>query len=270
MQWCVRGARVRVCVCEREGRTGAGVEGCHSPWCAASQSHSPADPIPQACDRRSPTATREEARGAARMLRVYARRTAALGRRGRRECGGSRARVQWQPSRLAAEQACVRTAGPVFGRFRRTLGRRPSAGACWPPRIVATGAKLQRRARLQRWAKAEWAELSWARPMESGWAAGGPAAPRSRCFCGTRSARREVRLTGFGAPRVGPSAIDPRPARACESACGASVAGACQVASLRNLRRAPSSRVSEGWPVGDRPSAGAVRVACDASGDGRR
>eukprot|EP00966_Prymnesium_polylepis_P114959 2656810-Prymnesium_polylepis.1 len=65
--------------------------------------------------------------------------------------------------RLAAGGLCAHGLA-VFGRSRRTLGRRPSAGACWPLRIVATGAKLQRRARLQRRAKAEWAELSWARP----------------------------------------------------------------------------------------------------------
>ena len=129
---------------------------------------------------------------------------------------------------------CPRLA--VFGRSRRTLGRRPSVGACWLLRIVATGAKLQRRARLQRRAKAEWAELSWARPMESGWAAGGPAVPRSRCFCGTRSARREVRLCTWPRSAEGwPVGRRPSAGAGVRVACGARAAGACQVASLRNL-----------------------------------
>ena len=174
--------------------------------------------------------------------------------------------------RLAAGGLCAHGLA-VFGRSRRTLGRRPSVGACWLLRIVATGAKFQRRARLQRRAKAEWAELSWARPN-------GERLGSRRCrrhpslplFCGTRSARREVRLTGFGAPRVGPSAVDPRPVRACEW-----IAVRVLLAPVRWRASETSSPwegaiepSAEGWPVGDRPSAGAVRVACGASGDGRR
>ena len=131
---------------------------------------------------------------------------------------------------------------------------------------------MQRRARLQRRAKAEWAELSWARPN-------GERLGSRRCrrhpslplFCGTRSARREVRLTGFGAPRVGPSAVDPRPVRACEWLAVRELLApvrwrASETSSPWEGAIEPSA---EGWPVGDRPSAGAVRVACGASGDGR-
>ena len=215
MQWRVRGARVRVCVCEREGRTGAASRVATPLGVPRSQSHSPAAPIPQACDRRSPTATREEAGGAARMLRVYARRTAA-----RADGGGGVSAEAAGESAVAAEQAGSRRLVyprlAVFGRSRRRSAVDPRsvrAGCCasWRRGEVAAAGEVAavgegRRGREPSSVGQDHGERLGSRRCRR---------PSLPLFCGTRSARREAGLLS-GAPRVGPSAVDPRPVRACE------------------------------------------------------